>query len=64
MYKKNATFNGVPSSLGRDSLKRYWYGIAGQPAPAHPDGCAALRLVLDTLPRVSRSCELFPERLS
>ena len=36
-----------------------------QPAPAphlaHPEGCAALRVVLVTVPRVSRSCEHFPD---
>jgi hypothetical protein len=39
--------------------------IAEQPAPslhpAHPEGCAALRIVLLTVPRVSRSCEHFPD---
>ena len=38
-----------------------WYFIAEQPAPAHPEGCAALRIVLFTVPRVSRSCEHFPD---
>ena len=28
---------------------------------AHPEGCAALRIVLVTVPRVSRSCERFPD---
>ena len=28
---------------------------------AHPEGCAALRIVLVTAPRVSRSCEHFPD---
>ena len=41
------------------------YVIAEQPAPAphlaHPDGCAAPRILLVTLPRVSRSCEHFPD---
>ena len=36
-----------------------------QPAPAshfaHPEGCAALRIVLVTVPRTSRSCEHFPD---
>jgi len=36
-----------------------------QPAPAphlaRPEGCAALRIVLVTVPRVSRSCEHFPD---
>ena len=39
--------------------------IAEQPAPAphlaHPDGCAATRIVLVTVPRDSRSCEPFPD---
>jgi len=42
--------------------ERDWYFIAEQPAPAphlaHPEGCA-LRIV--TVPRVSRSCEHFPD---
>ena len=46
-------------------LWRDWYVIAEQPAPAphlaHPEGCDALRIVLITLLRVSRSCELFPD---
>jgi hypothetical protein len=37
---------------------RDWYFIAEQPAPAprlaHPEGCAALRIVLLTVPCVSR----------
>ena len=44
---------------------RDWYFIAEQPAPAphlaHLEGCGALRIVLVTAPRVSRSCEHFPE---
>ena len=39
------------------------YFIAEQPAPAphlaYPKGCAALHIVIDTVPRVSRSCEHF-----
>ena len=42
-----------------------WYFIAEQSAPAphlaHPEGCAALRMVLATVPRVSRSCERFSD---
>jgi len=42
-----------------------WYFIAEQPAPAprlaNPEGYAALRIVLVTVPRVSRSCEHFPD---
>ena len=41
------------------------YFIAEQPAPvphlAHPEGCAALRIVPVTVPRVSRTCEHFPD---
>ena len=44
---------------------RDWYVIVEQPAPAphlaHPEGCAALRIVLVTVPRVSRSCVHFPD---
>jgi len=47
------------------AIARDWYFIAEQPAPAphlaHPEGCAALRIVLVTVPRVSRSCEHFPD---
>ena len=43
--------------------QRDWYCIAEQPAPAphlaHPEGCAAPRIMLVTVPRVSRSCEQF-----
>jgi len=46
-------------------VRRDWYFIAEQQAPAphlaHPGGCAALRIVLVTVPRVSRSCEHFPD---
>jgi len=42
-----------------------WYFIAERPAPAphlaHPEGCAALRIVLATVPRASRSCAHFPD---
>ena len=42
-----------------------WYFIAKQPASvphlAHQEGCAALRIVLVTVPRVSRSCKHFPD---
>ena len=41
-----------------------WYLMAEQPAPAlhraRPDGRAAPRFALVTVPRVGRSCELFP----
>ena len=46
------------------NLQRDWYSIAGQPAPAlrlaHPEEYAALSIVLVIRPRVSRSCEHFP----
>ena len=49
----------------RDHHCRDWYVIAEQPAPAphlaHSEECAALRIVLVTVPRVSRSCENFPD---
>ena len=41
------------------------YSIAEQPAPeprlAHPEGCAAPRIVIVSVPCASRSCEQFPE---
>ena len=44
---------------------RDWYLIAEHAAPtpqlAHPEGCAALRIMLVTVPRVSRSCMHFPD---
>ena len=59
---------GISADQSRDapeSLKRDWYFTAEKPAPAqhlaHPEGCAALRIVLVTVPRVSRSCEHFPD---
>ena len=46
-------------------VERDRYFIAEQLAPAPhlalPGGCAALRIVLVTVPRVSRSCEHFPD---
>jgi hypothetical protein len=48
-----STFNPTPW--------RAWYFIAEQPAPAHPRGCAALRVVLLSVPCVSRSCEHLPD---
>jgi len=43
--------------------QRDWYVVAQKPAPelhlAHPQGRAALLIVLVTVPRVSRSCEHF-----
>ena len=54
-----------PGSLTSTFLERGWYFIAEQPAPAphlaHPKGCAVPRIVLATVPRVSRSCEHFPD---
>ena len=47
-------------SQGPSPHTRDWYFIAEQPAPAphlaHLEGCAALRIELVTVPRVSRSC--------
>ena len=47
------------------NLLRDWYSIAEQPVPAphlaHPEECAALHIVLVTMLRVSRSCELFTD---
>ena len=47
------------AGLGRG--RRDWYFVAERPAPAphlaHPEGCAALRIVLVAVPRVCRSCE-------
>ena len=41
------------------------YSIVENPAPAphlaHLEGCDVLRIVLVTVPRVSRSCEHFPD---
>ena len=49
------------SNAGYAHLQRDWYGIAEAPAPAprlaHPEGFAALRIVVVTVPRVSRCCE-------
>jgi hypothetical protein len=46
-------------------VQRDWLLIGELPAPApllaHPERCAALRIVLATVPRVSRSCEHFPD---
>ena len=48
-------------------LYQDWYFIADQPAPAphlaHPEGCAALCMVLVTEPRVRCSCGHFPDGL-
>ena len=45
--------------VGEQVVKRDWYFIAEQPALAphlaRPEGCAALRIVLVTVPCVSRS---------
>ena len=44
-----------------NEVQRDWHFIAEQSAPAphlaHPEGCAALRIVLVAWPRVSRSSE-------
>jgi hypothetical protein len=52
-----------PVAMSTLTLLRDWYFIAEQPHLAHPEGCAALRIVLVTVPRVSRSCEQFPDGL-
>jgi len=58
---------GAPP-LSRCLRFRLWSSggrVSKQPAPAphlaHPEGCAALRIVLVTVPRVARSCEHFPD---
>ena len=58
---------GVPHSFVIEKERatlRDWYVIAGQAAPAphfaHLEACAALRTVLVTVPRASRSSEHFP----
>ena len=47
------------------AVQRDWYFTAEQPAPAphlaHSERCASLRVVLVAVPRVSRSCEYFPD---
>ena len=52
---------GWPLHPPREAPPRDWCLIAEQPAPAphlaHPEGCAALRIVRVPVPRVSRSCE-------
>ena len=46
-------------------MHRDWYFIADQPAPAphlaHPEGCAALRIALVTVPRVSTKATPFQD---
>ena len=50
---------------GAVRAREEWYFIAELPVPAphltHPEGCAALRIVLITVPHASRSCEHFPD---
>jgi hypothetical protein len=59
---KPQTQNPKPGTL---RPKCDWYFVAEQPAPAphlaHPEGCAALRIVLLTVLRASRSCEHFSD---
>jgi hypothetical protein len=47
------------------AVPRDWYFIFEQPVLAlhlaHPQACAALRIVQVTAPRISRSCEHFPD---
>ena len=56
---------GRPHTVPASLHQRDWYFIAEQPAPAphlaRPEGRAALTHVLIAVPRVSRSCELFPD---
>ena len=51
-----------PWQLSDDSTTD-WYFNAGKPAPAphlaYPKGCAALHIVIVTVPRACRSCEIF-----
>ena len=62
-----AADTGFPLRLREPQVlvQRHFIFNAEQPAPAphlaHPEGCAALRTVLVTVPRVSRSCEHFPD---
>ena len=45
--------------------QRDWYFIAERTAPAphlaHPEGCAAQRIVLVSVPRINRSCAHIPD---
>ena len=69
-----STFGPSGIRLGARTRRHAWeqsrllrdcYFIAEQAAPAphlaHPEGCAALRILLVTVPRASRSCEHFPD---
>jgi len=55
----------LPPGLGQFSGAEIGSFIAEQPAPAphlaRPEGCAALHIVIVTVPLVSRSCEHFPD---
>ena len=55
----------IRTAAERGANKRDCHLIADEPAPAphraHPERCAAPRIVLVTVPRVSRSCEHFPD---
>ena len=57
--------NGTGPPWDGNGLQRDWYFIAEQPAPAphhaQLERFAALRIVRVTVPRVSRSCEHFPD---
>ena len=59
-----APLHGVGAWCTTPQGSRDEYFIADQPAPAphraRPEGCAALRIVLVTVLRANRSCELFP----
>ena len=55
--------HGPCCKRGSRTLTWDWFYVTEQPAPAphlaHPEGCAAPRIVRVTVPRVSRSCEHF-----
>ena len=59
------TCNESKEEEAQRERERDWYVIAQKPAPAphlaHPEGCAALRIVPVTMPRASRSGEHFPD---
>ena len=57
------TFAVVGTWQLSDDSTTDWYFNAGNPAPAphlaYPKGCAALHIVIVTVPRACRSCEIF-----
>ena len=52
---------GQPHNTLKEILLFYCRTTSASTALAHLEGCAALRIVLVTVPRVSRSCEHFPD---